>query len=50
MLLMKDGSFLYELRGYLIYVKVGERNEVTLHTWRNLQTAVNEWQHFLVQY
>ena len=25
MLLMKDRSFLYELRAYLIYVKVGER-------------------------
>ena len=24
MLLMKDRSFLYELRAYLIYVKVGE--------------------------
>ena len=26
MLLMKDRSFLYELRAYLIYVKVGEKN------------------------
>ena len=26
MLLMKDRSFLYELRAYLIYVKVGERS------------------------
>ena len=26
MLLMKDRSFLYELRGYLIYAKVGERS------------------------
>ena len=25
-LLMKDRSFLYELRAYLIYVKVGERS------------------------
>ena len=29
MLLMKDRSFLYELRAYLIYVKVGE-NDVLL--------------------
>ena len=28
MLLMKDRSFLYELRAYLIYVKVGERSFV----------------------
>ena len=26
MLLMKDRSFLYELRAYFIYVKVGERS------------------------
>ena len=26
MLLMKDKSFLYELRAYLIYVKVGEKS------------------------
>ena len=28
MLLMKDRSFLYELRAYLIYVKVGETGVV----------------------
>ena len=28
MLLMKDRSFLYELRAYLIYVKVGEIQKV----------------------
>ena len=31
MLLMKDRSFLYELRAYLIYVKVQEKSDLDLH-------------------
>ena len=43
MLLMKDRSFLYELRAYLLYVKVGEH---TITLKRLICLHSNVWTYF----